>query len=537
MALEFLTQKLKAYTGKEVAVIPSAQTSCEDSFVFHRFARDVLKTRNIVSPSGVSPLEAAGRIGQKTGVWFPLNFRFEEVECARVILVVGADPAESHPILWLHILKAVRGGADLVFVGPAAPIGLRHVSLWLQTHPGTEDIVCDFLAKRLIEKGHGKKKEDMAGFSSYRRAVGRMALSQVVSSTGVSPGVVDQAVERLSKGGVFIVAGAGLTQFPSGERNLVSLWNLGLLVNSRVFLLGLESNSRGMFEIQKGLALRVKSMEKIREAIRSGQVKAIYAAGPLPLGKKDKVEFLIIQDSYMSEAAERADVVLPAATFAESAGTFVNAEGRIQSFPAVVPPRGEAKPDWWILTRLAERRGRKDFRYPRVADIRRDIKTLLPGFRKLSLSGRRRRQPVFIQEESKPQERFLPLQPREPGVKTSRSYPFLLWAEYGLDSYRNLVLAHEVKGLRIIRNPRWFRIHPEDAQKAGIEDGQTVEVLSRLGKTRGIGKVSTAVPRGVITAHLLWGEASEFSLVPHVSSPAQASSSISLIPVNIKRGE
>jgi predicted molibdopterin-dependent oxidoreductase YjgC len=220
--------------------------------------------------------------------------------------------------------------------------------------------------------------------------------------------------------------------------------------------------------------------------------------------------------------SERADAVFPVATFAESEGTFVNVEGRVQRFHRIIEPLGESRPDWWIVSQLSLRLGKRDFSYKKSSEIWRDLKKTIPAFSKARASSRKRGKTPFIHESGPKKEKMIQLKYQSTAELTSKTYPFLLCSEYNLDYYRSLALSKEVKGINAIRNPLWFKVNPLDAKRLHFKEGDKVDISSAVKKVSGIIKIADSVPQGVVRSSLLWIEE------PGLST---------LLPVKMKRGK
>jgi formate dehydrogenase alpha subunit len=520
-ALDFVARRLKSYKGKEIGLIQSPQISCEGSFLVERFSTEVVKSKNINFSTGISPLDAFYDLAQKSQIKPQFNFNREDISKAECIFLAGLDLALSHPILWLEVLKAVRKGAKLIMVSPDEPLGGRFATLWLQVKPGSEAALFNYLSKKLLEseQAGGRELEDREFFT---KDLDKLTAAQVVESTGIDENTLNHAAGLLSKGNSCFIFGMGLIQDSRIEQNLASLWNLALLNQGQMIPLGLENNSRGLFEIKRESWQKTKPFNQIMHEVRERQIKALYLIGPVAGDKKFKPEFLVVQDCYHNKMMERADAVFPAATFAESDGMFVNVEGRMQRFHRIIEPLGEAKPDWWIVSQLALELGKKDFEYKKSSDILREMKKALPAFSKVSTSDKKTGKPRFIHEADLKKGKFIPLKYQDRAELTSKTYPFLLYSEYNLDYYRSLALSNEIRGLEIIRNRRWFKMNPEDAKRLDFKDGENVDIVSPMGTFKGIIKITDAVPEGVVRSCLLRVEESS-------SSP--------LLPVKIKRGK
>jgi len=510
-ALDFVAKKIRLFKGNEIGVIHSPQLGCEDQFMAEKMAQEVIKTKNVATTAGFSPLDSLSLLSQKNGIEPSFHFKMEDIAHAEVIFLTGTELAISHPMLWLEVLKAARQGAKLVIASPYEQVGNRHASLWLPLKQGSEDLLFRYLAKTLLNEGEASV-HDLEGFSSFRRTLDKLDLSKAPEEIGIDQKSLSQAAEVLMQGKSFFIAGMELTQFSRDNKNMAALWNLALLCKGHLIPLGLENNNRGIFEIKRNESRKTKLLPQIIHDTRDGKIKALYVIGPVPFDKKMKTDFLVVQDSYISEIAGRADAVLPATTFAESDGTMVNVEGRIQKFLAVIQPLGEAKPDWWILSRLATQLRKKGFDYKKSEDIMRELKKTVPALAKIKPTGL-----------GKGKKKFLPLKSPDQAPQTDKKFPFTLWVDHNLDYYRNLVFSTEIKGFEMMRNSKWIRLNPEDAKSLKLKDGEKVILESPVSKIRGVAKITESVPSGAVRASFFWSDGLEY-----FSSP---------LAVKVKRGK
>jgi len=513
-ALDFVAQKLKKYNGKEVGFVTSPQLSCEDHFVALKFASETVKTKNFAVTAGFSPLDSLWQLAQKYEISPPFHFKKEDISRAKVLVLAGTDLAISHPILWLEVLKAVRNGAKLLIASPFAITGNRYASLEIPYKPGSGDLLFIYLAKAVLKTGNIRGQE-LEGYDSFKRSLDKLSLAKAAETAGVDEESLNQAAVLLMQDEPCFIAGQGLTPFPGENKNMAALWNLSLLCKGKLIALGLENNQRGVLEIQRSIPQKTKPLSQIIQDTQQTQMKALYAIGPVPLGKKIKPEFLVVQDSHRNEVSEKADVVLPATTFAETEGTFINVEGRIQRFSRVIPPVGESKPDWWILSQLAKKLGNKGFGYKKIQDVLKEMKKAIPAFTKKNLAN--------IKKEETKKPKFVPVKSGDRESKEGKKFPFVLCWDYNLDTYRNLVLSREIKGFGMVRNAQWIKINPLDAKKLKIEEGESVAMESAGGKWTGEANITKEVPEGVVKASFLWSEGAEESCSP--------------LPVKIKRGK
>jgi predicted molibdopterin-dependent oxidoreductase YjgC len=471
-ALDFVAQRLKKFKGKDIGLISSPQASCEESFLFRKFAREALKTENSDSPAHFSPLATYMEMAQVNDLKPNLNFRIKDISEAKVLFLVGSEIAVSHPMIWLEVLKAVRAGAKLIVASSIESFLNRYSSLYLQIKPGSEFYLFSFLCKAFLEKEQAEDISKNDSFEPFKKSLEKIHSSQVFELTGVREEDLKEASEFLFKeeSSVFLF-GSGMTQSPFGSQSVSALWNLASLTEAKLFPLGLENNLRGELGIGEIFSRKGLTFDQIIGAASSGEIKALYLAGPVPELKKAKMEFLVLQDSFKSENIKMADAVLPAATFAETDGTFINNEGRIQKFGRVVKPVGEAKPDWWIISRLAQKMGKKGFDFRTPSGIMEEMRKASPSLFNASYPEQQKNKAAFIGEEENKEKKFLPLTFGRFSVETSKTYPFLLCIDYNLDFYRNLSLSQEIRGLKILRDSRWIKMNSEDAERLELKDG------------------------------------------------------------------
>jgi predicted molibdopterin-dependent oxidoreductase YjgC len=234
-----------------------------------------------------------------------------------------------------------------------------------------------------------------------------------------------------------------------------------------------------------------------------------------------QLDFLVVQDLFLHETAERADVFLPAAAFAEKEGTFTNSERRVQRVRAALPPPGEARPDWWITAELAKRVARRigvdvgrQFDYTGPAEIFDEMARLTPFLGGLSHARLDREGGIqwpcptpdhpgtrFLYAESFPRGRgrFIPARQIETAAELpDLDYPFVLNTGRLLYHWHGGTLTRRVQGLLELAPRLEVAIHPTDARRLGVDTGGRVRVESRRGELHGYARVTEAVRPGAI---------------------------------------
>jgi predicted molibdopterin-dependent oxidoreductase YjgC len=274
------------------------------------------------------------------------------------------------------------------------------------------------------------------------------------------------------------------------------------------------------------------TLTEIFDAVAEGRIEAVYLVGEnsvLSEADSRHVEealrrqaFVVAQDIFLSETARFADVVLPAASFAEKDGTFTNTERRVQRVRKAIDPPGEAKPDWWITCQLARRLGGAGFDYRNTSEIMDEIARLAPIYggishRRLESGGLQWPCPAedhpgtpvlhtarFATPDGRA--RFVPLAYKPPAESADAEYPLVLTTDRSLVHYHTGTMTRRVEGLNALDGEELLRINPDDAQRLGIADGERVEVRSRRGAMRVRARVTGACPPGLVSATFHFAE-------------------------------
>jgi len=303
-----------------------------------------------------------------------------------------------------------------------------------------------------------------------------------------------------------------------------ALLDLAFLINARIFPLSAECNERGWYSINQKFSDKPKSTRDLIHEVEKGSCKALYAAAPVHLREDMSLDFLIVQDSFMSPHMDKADVVLPAAVLSETDGTIVNTEGRIQSLGSPLDMQAEAKPDWKILVELAERMGLKDICYNTAQEIREKMSREVPAFKDLAQVASERKKEIFLKESFEYRKKFIPIRSINHLKKTTPKYPLRLILEYNLDYYRSCVLSEKIVEFRIFRDSQWIKMNRTEAGSYDLEEGDLVVLESAEGQFKGYVHLSEFVPDGILASYYL----------PDVNEDI---ASWDLMPVEIARGK
>ncbi len=464
-----------------------------------------------------------------------------EIETHDVIFVIGSNTTETHPIIGLKMKKAVRRGAELIVADPRKIDIVRFSSLWLQHRPGTDVALLNSIMYVIVKENLIDKKfieERTEGFESFKESLNAYTPEEGEKITGVPKEDIIKAAllyGNAIRAGIYYTM--GITQHTHGTENVYSIANLALITGN----LGRESTGvnplrgqnnvqgatdmgcipdfypgyqkvtipgiRQKFEKAWGIKLSDKmglTATEMTGAALKGNLKAMYIMGENPvLSDPDvnhtihalrKLDFLVVQDIFMTETAELADVVLPAACFAEKDGTFTNTSRLVQRIRKAVEPPGDVKEDSHIIIELAKRLG-YEMRYDSIEDIFQESGKHWPAlrgitYRRLAKTGLQ--WPCPTQDHPGTPYLFKGGFPRGKAVFTSvtyrpseelpdNDYPFLLSTGRHLFQYHTGSMTRKIDAINTVSPCAYIEIHPVDADTLNIHDSDTVRVSSKRG--------------------------------------------------------
>ncbi len=512
-AVEFAAAKLSEFKGDEVALVVSPQSAVEDLYLLYKFAREGMKTAAVGPVGGPSLLQDCRDMARRHGIDLPLNFDIRELGDAAAFFVLGANLPLSHPMIWIEVFAALRKGAELHIAHSGALSLGRHASSRVRLRPGSEGVLLSALSG-LIRGGK-------AATGSTRN----IPAGNAADLLGIPVGELESLATALStKKPLFILAGPGLVSQPGGERNLEALWNLSHALGARLVPLAGSINERAIMELRESFSAGDMKWDRVLDGIRTKRIRALYLAGPAPELGEEKPDFLLSQTPFIDGNTGIADVVLPAATFVESGGTFINVEGRIQTFEPVLETRGGSKPDGMIVSELAEKMGIPGFHAPSRDHLRKEIRGLCRAFAEAFPETSTSPVSGFLKEERFGMKDQIPSGGGFATAAPTGEYPFLLRAFPMSTLYRGMDLAQEIKGLRKIRDPRRIFMNADDARVLGLEEDAEIEVEAARGLMNGVVKISDDVAPGGL----------EMGLKPSGPEPL-AFLAAGVVPVRIRR--
>ncbi|MFZ1747961.1 MAG: NADH-quinone oxidoreductase subunit NuoG [Nitrospirales bacterium] len=553
-ALELVGQRLKeiktTYGPDAIGGLITGRCTNEDIYVFQKFMRGVVGTNRIDSSVRYGHLNAVHAMQRVQGThrW---AVSFDDILSADTLLLVGTNITETNPITGLKVKEAVkRRGAKLITIEALKPaigsisniVNLAHHHLGVKP-TGYAGAVLGIL-KAVVDQ-QMMDPELQANASSYANdmtaRLKALSWDAIQAQTGLATDMFTQAAQVFAKGQkVVILVGPGVLRSMGGFGMTMNLLDL-LLVTGKLTKPGCglaplaeENNDQGAFEmggtgsvlpggqslgdpdVRKRLTQAWgrpipetpgSSLPQMIEDAQHGKLKALFVVGENPLASLppssgihsslQKLEFLVCQELFLTETAQQAHVVLPACSYAEKDGTFTNTEGHIQSVRKAIDLVGESRPDWEVFSALSVMMN-DPMEYGDVKEIGKEIHNLLPGTRTLGPA------PLPAQPDSTVIVRYL-----KTDYQRDIATRYQLPAEDATAGAEDMILqvsqslfhsgkfSRKAKGLLQVEATGKLYLHPEDAARRGINDGDTVKVSNRLGEVMVPVGLRERIPQGV----------------------------------------
>lgn len=531
------------YGADSLAFLSSAKTTNEENFLMMKLARAVFKTNNVDHCARLCHASTVVGLAQTFGSGAMTN-SIAEFEEAEVILVTGSDTTAQHPLIGSRIINAVREkGAKLIVIDPREIELVKNACIYARQKNGTDVAWINGLINVIIaENLHDKKfvEERTEGFEALQEMVKEYTPEYVEKITSI-PREKLVEIARVYAGArkSMIVYSMGITQHTTGVDNVKSLANLAMVTGHIGFAAcgvnplrgqnnvqgscdcgalpnvysGYQSVSdeaiRKKFETSWGVqGLPEKPGLTVTEIIKSagkGGIKGLYIMGENPLISDpdsnhvreclDKTEFLVVQDIFLTDTAEYADVVLPSASFAEKDGTFTSTERRIERIRKAVEPPGEAMADWQILCAAAQKAGYNGMEYKNPAEIMEEMARLTPiyggiTYERLKPYGLQwpcpandhPGTPILHKEKfTRGKGAFLPRPYIPPAEGTDEEYNFVLSTGRVYWHWHTRTMTNRTSTLERESPTPYVEMNCDDAKELGIGDSQLIKVSSRRG--------------------------------------------------------
>jgi len=562
-ALRIVSSRLKeikdSYGPNSLGFLSSAKATNEENFLLMKMARAAFKTNNVDHCARLCHSSTVAGLALTFGSGAMTN-SIDEVEGADVLFITGTNTTAQHPLIGTRMINAKEKGAKLILMDPREIPLAQFADIHLQQNVGTDVAVLNGMMNIIIEEDMYDKEfveSRTEGFDKLKSVVSRYTPRAVEIISGVSAGALETAARMYARADkAMLVYAMGITQHTTGTDNVKTCANLAMLCgnigrpSTGVNPLRGQNNVQGACDMgalpnvysgyqsvaDQGIRKKFEAAWKVENldekpgltitemmmAAQKGDIKAMYIMGENPaMSDPDSshielalsnLDFLVVQDIFLSQTAALADVVLPAASFAERMGTYTNTERRVQLSHKAIDPPGLAKADWEIICKISSLSG-YSMHYDSPAEIMSEINSLTPSYGGITYSRLEKGfglqwpcpnedhpgTPILHKDKfTKGLGTFLPCDFQPLAEAPDDEYDFLLttgriYYHYhtGTMTRRTSVLEREAPHARL-------EINPEDAKKLGIQNNDMVEVVSRRGAMRARAEVTTTVPRKVV---------------------------------------
>ncbi len=567
------------YGPDSLGILSSAKFTNEENYLVQKFARAVIGTNNVDHCARLCHASTVAGAALAFGDGAMSNSIVDFTK-ADLLFIIGSNTTECHPIIGRYVRQAVKNGTRLIVADPRTIQLAKKANVHLRQKPGSDVALLNAMMNVILEEGLYDKsfiEERTEDFEETAALITKYTPEMAEEITGVPKSHIIRAA-RLFAGveKACILYGMGITQHTTGTDNVKSIANL-LMMTGNIGREGTgfsplrgqnnvqgacdmgalpnvfpgyqpvtDTQAREKFETAWNCKIKDKPglpvTEMIEAAIR-GEIKALYIVGENPIMSEpytmhtkralQQLDFIVVQDIFPTETAVLADVILPAAAFAEKDGTYTSTERRVQKLNKAVEAPGEAKPDWQIISLLADKMG-YSFPYQNTEEINEEMTSLTPiygGIQYDRLTKYGLQWPCRDREDpgtpmlhqgrfTRGLGKFHAVEYRPPAESVSADYPLILTTGRILEHWHTGSMSRRTKVLHDLHPNGSIDIHPEDALKLGITDGDLISVASERGKIETPVNITDTTSPGLAFMAFHWKE-----------SPANVLTNATLDPV------
>ncbi|HVS27317.1 MAG TPA: formate dehydrogenase subunit alpha [Burkholderiales bacterium] len=601
-ALELATGNLKkirdAQGPQALAGFGSAKGSNEEAYLFQKLVRTGFGSNNVDHCTRLCHASSVAALLEGIGSGAVSN-QVSDVLKAEVVFVIGANPTVNHPVAATWIKNAVKKGVKLIVADPRGSELARHAAYFLQFKPDTDVALLNAMMHTIVREGLVNEefiKNRTSGYEELKKNVEGYSPEAMAPICGV-PAATIKEVARLyatSKGSM-IFWGMGISQHVHGTDNARCLIALSLLTGqvgrpgTGLHPLRGQNNVQGAsdsglipmvypdyqpvdnasvraaFEKLWGTKLDPKpglTVVEIMNAVHAGQIRGMYIMGENPaMSDPDlrharealaELEWLVVQDLFLTETAYLADVILPASAWPEKTGTVTNTDRMVQLGRQALDLPGEAKHDLWIIQEIARRMG-LNWNYPGPKDVFNEMRKAMSSIAGITWERLERDSSVTYpcEHEGDPGEpvvftdrfptangrgRFVPADIIPANERPDRDYPLVLITGRQLEHWHTGSMTRRAGVLDAIEPEPVASLHPLDLDAISVQPGEVITVESRRGEISLYARADDGTPRGVVFIPFCFYEAAANLLTNPALDPVGKIPEFKYCAVRVKRG-
>jgi formate dehydrogenase major subunit len=539
--------EIKASHGPDaLAFISSSKCTNEESYLMQKLARGVIGTNNMDNCSRYCQAPATTGLFRTVGYGGDSG-SISDIEQAGLVLIVGSNTAESHPVLATRVKQSHKlRGQKLIVSDLRENEMARRADVFLHPKPGTDLVWLSAITRYILDRGLAKTeflKQWVNGTDAYWKSLEPFTLEMAAQRCGIPVETLEMVARMIAEAdGVCVLWAMGVTQHTMGSDTSTAISNLLLTTGNYMrpgtgayplrghnnvqgasdhgampnFFPGYQKvddpEIRAKFEKVWGVQLPPKpglDNHLMIDAIQEGKLKCMYVFGEemslvdsnanYVADALSKLDFFVMQEIFFSETCRFADVILPASPSLEKEGTFTSTERRIQRLYQVFEPLGDSRPDWKIIQEIANRLG-ASWNYGHPSEIYEEISRLTPlveGVTYERLEGYKTLQwPVAADGSDQPllytkrfnfpdgKARLYPLEWSEPTDQPNAEYDLHLNNGRLLEHFHEGNMTYRTEGIREKTPCTFVEVSPALAVERGIESGSWVQLTSRYGEVR-----------------------------------------------------
>jgi len=597
-ALRLVAEKFDRVSAEDFGIIGSGKTSNEEGYILQKFARIIMDTNNIeycarfchsATVAGLGPVVGSG-------VMETSQLDIDQADC---VFLAGVNLQENFPGIARRVRKAKNNGTKVIVLDPRITATVKNLAdIHLQLKPGTDAALLNAMIKIIIDDGWQNEqfiKARTAGYGELKAFISNIDLEETRKITSVSLDKIRASAAAFAKAAKgCILYDEGITQHITGSDNVKLLANLVLLTGHigkpgagvnpmrgqisgegsgdmgcvNVFYPGFKRVNKETAEHFQRLwgveNLPSQPGKTLMDIINT--CKVIYIVGVNPMisapdsnnvrKSLEGLDFFVVQDIFMTETAELADVVLPAATWVEREGTHTGIDRKVYKINKIVEPPGQAKTDWGITMNIAKRMGFSDkFNYNSSKDIFEEIRRCVPQYAGISYERLEKTiggihwpcpsedhpgtPTMFTEKFNTPDGKgcFQPVEYKPPAEVSDDKYPYILTTGRVIFHYHTGSMTRRTDSLSSELPDAFIQIHPEDARELKISNGERVVVKSRRGQLEIKTRISADITRGVVFIPFHFNLANANILTNPAVDPVCKMPEFKVCAVNIEKAE
>src|SRR5216684_4071910 len=555
--------------AKALAGFGSAKATNEEAYLFQKLVRAGFGTNNVDHCTRLCHASSVAALLETIGS-AAVTATFNECRNSDVIIVIGANPTENHPVAATFFKQAAKRGAQLIVMDPRGQALKRHATHMLQFKPGTDVAMLNGILNVIVTEGLYDRQyveAQTSNFKAFAEQIKEFTPEEMAPICGIAADTLRTVARSYARAKSAIVFwGMGVSQHVHGTDNARCLIALALICGqigrpgtglhplrgqnnvqgaSDAGLIPMffpdyrsveNAETRAKYEAAWGVTLdpkRGKTVVEIMDAVHADEIKGMYIMGENPaMSDPDlnharaalaHLEHLVVQDIFLTETASYADVILPASSWPEKDGTVTNTNRQVQMGRKALPLPGDAREDWWIIQEIARRLG-LDWSYAHPRDVFAEMKLAMPSLDNITWERLEREDSVTYPCDAEDQPgneivfgdgfptksgrgKLVPVRLVPPAEEPDEQYPMVLTTGRQLEHWHTGAMTRRASVLDELEPEAVASLSPSDLRRMGVKAGDMIRVATRRGAIELKARADGAIPPGMVFIPFCFAEA------------------------------